>query len=260
MKEKIKEFIKKHSGVIEFILIGSFILFFRGSFYNWYKIPTGSMQPTIKIRDHIGVRKLEYGFVLPRGSTQIWNWGAPERGEVVIFRSPDEGELFVKRVVGLPGDHIRFDQGRLVLNGKLVYEERVTVPHDDILNDVEYGDKVILYREKLPGEREYHFIQRQDPSKFDYLALTDAREFRSWKVPEDSYFLLGDNRSFSADSRYWKKTPFLKRNQILGRGDRILYSFRSSKKKLELPRFRKKRFFLPLEKIANESRFQKKKY
>lgn len=251
----LKAFCQKHRSILEFVFIASLILFLRGSFYNWYKIPTGSMQPSIKIADHVGAHRLTYGFILPGASTQLINWGIPERGEVVIFESPDEGKMFVKRVIGLPGDRIRFDQGRLILNHEPVYEERVTAPHEDILQEVEYGDRVILYREKLPGENKYHFIQRQDPTKFDYLALTDAREFRSWTVPPESLFLLGDNRSFSADSRYWKKTSFIKFNQVLGKADRILLSFRKGKK-WSVPKLRKGRFWLPIDQLANEERFQ----
>lgn len=252
--EFFKNFFKKKD-TIQFIIGAILILSFRGSVYNWYSIPTGSMQPTIKISDHIGVNRLAHGLIFPGAGRQLINWGQPQRGEIVIFESVDTKEMFVKRVVGLPRDHIRFDRGRLVINGDPVWEEVVRQDAADILSDVEYGDRVILYREQLPGEKGFHFIQRQDPSKFDYLALTDAREYRSWEVPEDSFFLLGDNRSFSEDSRYWKKTPFLKTNQILGRGDRVLYSFYRKKHFFDF-RFRKGRFFLDLDALANSDRWK----
>jgi len=104
------------------IVIIAVMVTLRSSIVNWYVIPTGSMLPTIKIRDHVLVNKLSYGLMLPFMGTQIWSWDTPKRGDIVLFDSPMERITFVKRVVGVGGDSIAFENGVLQINNQRVSE------------------------------------------------------------------------------------------------------------------------------------------
>lgn len=212
----------------------------RSSLINWYVIPTGSMLPTIKIKDHVLVNKLAYGLMLPFMGTQIISWDTPARGDIVLFDSPVEHVTFVKRVAGTPGDQIAFQNGVLKINGELVKEEQLSDRSvlDDMRDPNEEGripgEGKILYKESGLNNT-WHFILRNEvggPTNY---------ESREWVIPAGKILVMGDNRDGSNDGRYW---GFVDIDKIYGRAFRVFYSILPSKG--IFPEFRTDRFFAPL--------------
>ena len=171
------------------------VFLFRAFVVEPYRIPTGSMIPTLAVGDYVFVSKFAYGLRLPVVNWKLVPVAQPRRGDVVVFVPPHERRYFIKRVVGLPGDRIRVVMGELYING-----QRVDVRVDDT-DTAEDG--VQSYVESLGGRQ--HRIQR-------FVGLR-SRE-GEWRVPDESYFMLGDNRDMSEDSRYW---GYVAGDQIVGR-------------------------------------------
>ena len=165
------------------------VLVLRSFLVEPFQIPSGSMKPTLDVGDFILVNKFSYGIRLPVIDKKVIEVGDPQRGDVMVFRFPSDPNVnYIKRVVGLPGDSIRYTADkRLFVNGALVAEQLIG-SEPGTLGSAE------LYQEKL-GEAE-HLI-RKEMSR--YRAAPD----RSWTVPAGHYFMMGDNRDNSNDSRYW---------------------------------------------------------
>ena len=153
-------------------------------------IPSGSMIPTLEVGDFILVNKFAYGIRLPVVDTKVIEVSDPKRGDVMVFRYPNEPSInYIKRVVGLPGDTVRYSSDRrLFVNDQPVAE---------ILVGEEPGSlgSAVLYREKL-GEVE-HLIRKE-------MGRYRIEPSRQWTVPAEHYFMMGDNRDNSNDSRYWQ--------------------------------------------------------
>ena len=172
-----------------------FVLTLRSFLFEPYQVPTGSMIPTIKIGDFILVNKFAYGLRLPVLGTKILDVGEPQRGEIMVFIPPHVNQYFIKRVIGLPGDTIRYENQRLSVNGELVPEEFVSAvsvdtgigPLDGVLNSATYNG-VTHAAQHIPG-------------------VNSSRGRSSWIVPAGHYFMIGDNRENSADSRVWGAVP-----------------------------------------------------
>lgn len=218
--------------MLGFILIG--VYFVRTSLFSPYVIPTGSMLPTIKIDDRVMANKLAYGLMLPGFDGQVVSWATPARGDIVLFQSPVEDHTFVKRVVGIEGDRIRFKEGVLHINGTPVEE---TVQADrSVLDDM--GDSATdkaFYLESGVGEKPHAMLRMT-------AGGTTFFESREFAVPQGRVFCLGDNRDGSNDSRFW---GFVEVKKIYGRATRVLYS--TVRHEGWLPRFRTDRFFKPLD-------------
>ena len=165
------------------------VLVLRSFLVEPFQIPSGSMKPTLDVGDFILVNKFSYGIRLPVIDKKIIEVGDPQRGDVMVFRYPSDPSVnYIKRVVGLPGDTVRYTSDKhLYVNGQLVAEQLVGV-EPGTLGSAE------LYKEKL-GEVE-HMI-RKEMSR--YRAPPD----KEWTVPAGHYFMMGDNRDNSNDSRYW---------------------------------------------------------
>jgi len=167
------------------------VLVLRSFIIEPYQIPTGSMIPTLQVGDFILVNKYAYGLRLPVIGTKILDVGEPQRGEVMVFIPPHEDKYYIKRVIGLPGDRIRYEDKKLFVNGEELPREYLGV------TNIEFGSQSIpgqLYSEELGGVS--HPVQLTD--------LQLGRQGRtSWIVPEGHYFMMGDNRDNSADSRVW---------------------------------------------------------
>ncbi|MGE8179819.1 signal peptidase I [Pseudomonas fluorescens] len=165
------------------------VLVLRSFLVEPFQIPSGSMKPTLDVGDFILVNKFSYGIRLPVLDTKVIQVGDPQRGDVMVFRYPSDPNVnYIKRVVGLPGDQIRYTADkRLFVNGESIAELLVG-SEPGTLGSAE------LYKEKLGAVE--HLI-RKEMSR--YRATPDHQ----WTVPAGHYFMMGDNRDNSNDSRYW---------------------------------------------------------
>lgn len=178
------------------------VLLLRSFLFEPFQIPTGSMIPTLEIGDFILVNKYAYGLRLPVVGTKIMEVDEPERGEVMVFVHPFEGQYYIKRIIGLPGDTVRYENGDLYINRALVSRE----PGAETTINSAFGPVPgTLYSEVIGGFE--HTIQMKvQPSR------SQARSM--WVVPPGSYFMMGDNRDNSSDSRVWGMVP---EENIVGR-------------------------------------------
>ena len=169
------------------------VLVLRSFIVEPFKIPTGSMIPTLLIGDFILVNKASYGVRLPISNTKIISVGEPERGQVVVFRYPRNPQLnYIKRMIGLPGDTIEYKDKLLYVNGKEMLLDSSLTAADELMPQ----GNIHIYSEDLDGVK--HTIQHMD-----------SRPGRYYKevVPNGHYFVMGDNRDDSADSREWGFVP-----------------------------------------------------
>ncbi len=194
------------------IIVGLVVFSVRSSLADWNDVPSGSMKPTILEGDRVFINKLAYDLKVPFTTGHIAEWANPERGEIVVFYSPHDGKRLIKRVVGVPGDTVELRENMLVINGKPVEYRAVS---ETLAADLASADQVkrVFVTELLPGQP--HAVAAT-PS------LPALRSFGPYTVPEDHYFMLGDNRDDSYDSRYW---GFVKRDQILGHATSVVLSF-----------------------------------
>jgi signal peptidase I len=183
-------------------------LLLRSCLYEPFKIPSGSMMPTLQSGDHIFVNKFAYGIQIPFTTHVVGEFmGAPARGDVIVFRYPvDESEDFIKRVIGLPGDTIRVEGNKVLLKraGASEFEELQRRKLTEKCLDEAGVDQVPhceLYEETI-DERTYRvrYMTGSDPR------LGGQRRFGEWRVPDRHYLVMGDNRNQSHDSLAWTKT------------------------------------------------------
>lgn len=186
-----------------------FLVFVVRSFiYEPFNIPSGSMIPTLRIGDLILVEKFRYGIRLPVGHQEVINTGRPDRGDVVVFRYPSDPDVdYIKRVIGVPGDVVRVREGMIQLNGDMVSK-----PMDAPLQ-LGPGEVFRVSQEKL-GNASYLSLRNAVPAPTFAMLSHPHREFceqtaevLSCKVPAGHYFVMGDNRDNSADSRIWGFVP-----------------------------------------------------
>ena len=172
-----------------FFPVLAIVLVLRSFLVEPFQIPSGSMKPTLEVGDFILVNKFAYGIRLPVADTKVIAIGDPQRGDVMVFRYPSDPNInYIKRVVGLPGDTVRYSsEKRLFINGEPVAERLVGEEPGTL-------GSAALYHERL-GAAE-HLI-RKEMSRY---RLEPSRE---WTVPQGHYFMMGDNRDNSNDSRYW---------------------------------------------------------
>ena len=160
-----------------------------------YKIPTGSMVPTLKVGDFIFATKLTYGFPIPFSGGERWGSRLPKRGEVVVFRYPGNDTVnYVKRVVGLPGDRIAIKNKKLLINE--VEAEYQPLP-EEVIKDLPGREFYAAFQESFKGST--HLVIRSRTDEADF--------FGPVVVPPGHIFVLGDNRDSSDDSRYWGAVP-----------------------------------------------------
>ena len=189
------------------------VLIVRSSLVEAFKIPSGSMIPTLLVGDHIFVNKMAYGLKVPFSDwvgddpIYITDWTPPERGDIVVFKYPRNEEIYyIKRVVGIPGDTVEVKDGQLFVNGEPVSRERVSIEQRksiiETLDEDKYDlDDLEIYREEIYEDKP--------------LVMMDSGSYIGnmhgpTQVPEDMFFMMGDNRNHSNDSRFWGFVP--KRN------------------------------------------------
>jgi signal peptidase I len=177
---------------------------FRSAVADWNDVPTGSMKPTILEGERIVVNKLAYDLKVPFTSWRLWRWGSPQRGDIVVLFSPSDGKRLVKRVVGLPGDRLQLLNNRLFINGQPVaYQPPPAGAAEDLPRATRSGR--ILATEKLGAHDHQVMITPEVPA---------MRFFGPIQVPAGEYFVMGDNRDESGDSRVF---GFVPENSIAGR-------------------------------------------
>lgn len=192
------------------VIIAVFML--RSFLVEPFKIPSGSMIPTLLVGDLILVNKFHYGIRLPVINTKITEGSTPQRGDVMVFRYPPKPSLdYIKRVVGVPGDEVAYINKRLIINGKPIETRSVAEFFDE--DSMRYAKQ---FEESL-GEQPHRLLNDDnrragfsDAEIMDFPNRQNCRysvEGFVCKVPEGSYFMMGDNRDNSLDSRYWGFVP-----------------------------------------------------
>lgn len=196
-RSEISEIVSFFKTLVIFLAIA---ILLRASVVEAFRIPSGSMKPTLQIGDHILVSKLSYGLRIPFKSEMIWRYSEPRRGDVVVFTKPDDPTTLedeskiniIKRVIGLPGDVIEIHKTTVLINGKAYHELDYEVRWEE-------GGLV-------------------------------AGNFGPARVPAGTVFLLGDNRDHSRDSRFWDDSPFLEIDRIKGKAFIIYWSWDSPRR------------------------------
>lgn len=192
----------------------------RTFWFEPFKIPSGSMYPTLEVGDFLFVSKYTYGysrhsfpFSFPSFSGRIWQ-SLPERGDVVVFKYPSDGKTdFIKRIIGLPGDKIQVKDGRLYINGEMINRE--AVGKYVIREYTPFPQEFFEYNETLPNGKVHRIIEYSDEAGF----VDNTPEF---VVPDGHYFMMGDNRDNSNDSR--KDVGMVPLDNIEGKARFLFYS------------------------------------
>ena len=214
------------------VILAVFLL--RSFLFEPFKIPSGSMIPTLLVGDLILVNKFHYGIRLPVVNKKIVANNDPQRGDVMVFRYPKDTSIdYIKRVVGLPGDEVSFRAQQLYINGKAVPEEQKPPPG---FYDEDSRRYFAEFSEKL-GEREHSILV--NPQTQPYYGPDDKISFPfrencrysaegvTCKVPPGHYFMMGDNRDNSQDSRFW---GFVPDENIVGRAFFVWMNFGNVKR------------------------------
>lgn len=197
----------------------------RSFAFESYRIPSGSLKPTLLVGDFIVVNKYEYGIRLPLTHSKIIPIHEPKRGDIVAFRKPtDSSTLLIKRVIGLPGDHITYTNKVLYINGQ--ENPQLFDKFSTDKNDNTSSWQVVQMRENLLGIQ--HGI---------YQIPTKSNDDFETTVPKGKYFMMGDNRDDSADSRDW---GFMPEENIIGKATRIWMSLDLDTRSVRWDRFGEK--------------------
>jgi len=185
----------------------------KSTLADWNWVPTGSMNPTILEGDMVFVNKAAYDLRFPLTLHRLAKWGNPERGDIVVLFSPEDDMRLVKRVIGLPGDQLEMRDNILYINGQqLSYSKlpsQITVDMPGALKQ-----RAVFAQEEL--------IERKHPVMAVPQVPTSKRSFAKIVIPNNQYFVMGDNRDLSKDSRYF---GFVDRELIVGKATNIIVSF-----------------------------------
>jgi len=190
-----------------FLLMILVVSSLRSALADWNDVPTGSMKPTIREGDRVVVNKLAYDLKIPFTTIDIVKWGDPKRGDIVVLFSPADGVRLVKRVVALPGDHVSMRNNQLFVND---------VPAAWSKNPQEFRDddgEAFVFDENLAGHPHKIMLMPQ--------LSNERRSFETLIVPANHYFVLGDNRDNSNDSRF---IGFIERRRIVGKATAVAFS------------------------------------
>ena len=225
-------------------LVGAVVLaiLIRGFVFEPFKIPSESMYPTLLVGDHIFVKRYAYGLRVPFTKFWLSEFDNPKRGDVVVFSYPEDEDVnFIKRIVGVPGDTIKMENGDLLVNGKKLAHETVSVTDVNADNqcwadlDAQSQKDVPQGMQPFPYYRHFRQFQPFVETNTDDKTYVIQRSLTSplegdfeITVPERSYFVMGDNRDQSQDSRFW---GFVPRVNLKGRAVFIWLSLNYEDKK-----------------------------
>ena len=209
MGEGLKRLWRGSRGTLLFLAL---MLVFRSACADWMVVPSGSMNPTVIEGDRVFVDKRAYGWRVPFTLRRMLAVGDPQRGDVVVLESPENGITLLKRVVGLPGDTIELRDEALVVNGVVArYREMPSSTGDGLLATTR-AMQTRYFREELLGVSHDVMVLPQ---------IDARRRFAPLRIPAGHYFVMGDNRDNSADSRYF---GLVTRDAIYGHATRVVVS------------------------------------
>lgn len=222
--KNFKELFKSMSVALIFAFI------FQTLIYQPFKIPSGSMKPGLQIGDYLFVEKFAYGY--NNSSLSFWLnrfnlftkslfFDHPKRGDVIVFLLPTDSSMhYIKRLIGLPGDEIQMRDGKLYINNVAVKREYKGQKIDIEQNNISYVKNI--YKETLPNGVSYMIYM--DDDRKNYRNNFDHNDTPVYKVPQDHYFFIGDNRDNSIDSRFLKKVGYVYKNRILGKAKVLFWT------------------------------------
>jgi signal peptidase I len=214
---------RKGGGIAETgrVILQAFIiaLVFRTFLFQPFNIPSGSMKETLLVGDYLFVSKFSYGFTRysfplspPWFSGRVWA-SAPQRGDIVVFRLPTDDSLdYIKRVIGLPGDRIQMINGALYINEQPVQRERI----EDLVENDGPATRTRRFRETLPNGVSYTTLNLIGNGPYSNTGV--------YQVPPEHYFMMGDNRDNSADSRVLSQVGYVPFANLIGRAQVIFFS------------------------------------
>ncbi|ESK40112.1 signal peptidase I [Acinetobacter nectaris] len=226
------------------------VLVLRSFFFEPFNIPSDSMVPTLETGDYILVNKFDYGIRLPLANTKVINVGEPERGQVFVFRYPLQPSIsYIKRVVGLPGDHIQYHNNTLYINGQQIASTATPFAREkdslssfkanytlETLGNHQHWVRHLADRNPLIEQFNYA-MSTGNQSLIPFVAKNNQTFMKSdgndWEVtvPQGHYFAMGDNRDESSDSRFW---GFVPEENLIGRA---VYIWMHKEPGLHLPSF-----------------------
>ncbi len=225
-KEKIiKSVIENFKTILGALIIAILI---RSLIIQPFYIPSSSMEPTLLVGDRIFVTKYTYGYskhsfpFSPNFTSSRFFFTKPKRGDLVVFKTPSDNRTdYIKRLIGLPGDQIQFSNGNILINGKKIIRKK-----NNSINKVrcgKYSFSVNAFNETLPNGKQYVAVYNADGT------LQNSKKF---KVPKKHYFLLGDNRDCSKDSRYLDSVGYVNYVNLVGKAQIIFFSNDTYKSRL----------------------------
>lgn len=178
------------------VLLLVFVL--RSFLIEPFQIPSESMVPTLEVGDFILVNKFSYGIRLPIVRTKVIDVSDPKRGDVMVFFPPHKDQYFIKRVIGLPGDTVKVKDNVVTVNGEEMTQEFMSIDEESDRHCAAFLGKHEVFKETFGDE--VHVVRK-------CVASRNYAHEGVWKVPEGHYFMMGDNRNNSSDSREWGPVP-----------------------------------------------------
>jgi len=214
----MKTTLKKNVPFFLFVLMTVAV---RWSFADQYRVPTGSMEPTIHVGDHVFINKMAYGVKLPFTDIQLMQIQEPQKGDIVVFTSPDSSSMnLIKRLIATPGDHVSIRNGQVSINGSPIS-----------------GSEKILETMANSSQSEIFYPEHLGSSDYQVKRVPGFARYENFEfvVPEDKFFFMGDNRDNSHDGRYF---GLVSRELLKGRALGVLWNihFENGIPEMELSR------------------------